>query len=103
MPPKMTVKDLSMEVEKLKQSNVEKDALIKAQAEKISNLHQWAEELYSKFCTKSNEADQQHFNNAKILDQKIKNIEEKLGKFKQKENEETNEEIQSTVNNVKTV
>ena len=41
MSPKMTVKDLSMEVEKLKQSNVEKDALIKAEDEKFSSLHQW--------------------------------------------------------------
>ena len=55
---KLTLKDLSMEVEKLTQSNVEKDALIKAKDEKISSLHQWAEEMYSKFCTKSNEADQ---------------------------------------------
>ena len=40
----MALKDLSMEVEKLKQSNEEKDALIKAQDERIDSLQQWAQE-----------------------------------------------------------
>ena len=97
MPAKMTLKDLSIEVENLKKSNEEKNSQIKAQDEKIASLHQWAQELYSNFCTKSNESDQQHFNNAKILDKKIVEVEEKLEKAIKKQTEDTKEPFKRTV------
>ena len=103
MPTKMTLKDLSIEVEKLKKSNEEKNNLIKAQDEKIASLHQWAHEWYSNFCTKNNESDQQHFNNAKILDKKIVEVEEKLEKVIQKQTEDTKEPIKRAVKIVESV
>ena len=51
-PPKMTMKDLSLEVEFLKLKNNEKDTLIKALDEKISGLQKWAQALYSIFFLK---------------------------------------------------
>jgi hypothetical protein len=88
---------LAIEVENLKKSNEEKNTQIKAQDEKIASLHQWAQELYSNFCTKSNESDQQHFNNAKILDKKIVEVEEKLEKAIKKQTEDTKEPFKRTV------
>ena len=103
MPAKMTLKDLSIEVENLKKSNEEKNSQIKAQDEKIASLHQWAQEWFSNFCTKSNESDQQHFNNAEILDKKIVEVEEKLEKVIKKQTEDTKEPIQRTVKIVESV
>ena len=71
---KMTVKDLSLEVEKLKQNSIEKDNTIEALAEKVSNLQNWAQV----FCNKNNEMNQNSMNNFKILDVKITEVNEKL-------------------------
>ena len=88
MPPKMTIKDLSVEVEILKQKNDEKDGLIKVLDERISGLQQWAQDLYSKFCNKSQQTDQQHFENAKIIDDKVNEVREKIKKFEEKKIEQ---------------
>ena len=73
----MTVKELSIEVEKLKQSDVEKDNLIKSLDEKISFLQNWAQD----FCNKTNEMNQHSTNNVKILDDKINEVEGKVEKI----------------------
>ena len=88
MPPtKMTVKELSIEVEKLKQSDVEKDNLIKSLDEKISFLQNWAQD----FCNKTNEMNQHSTNNVKILKDKINEVEGKdYFKAKSKSNREAN-------------
>ena len=100
--PKMTVKDLSVEVEMLKQKNDEKDSLIKALDDKISSLQNWAQGLYTSFLNKSNESDQQHFNNVKILDKKISEVHEKFDKFAMEQTEARKEETAKKVKVVET-
>ena len=43
---KMTMKDLSQDVEILKQTNDDKDCLIKALDKKISGFQKWAQDMY---------------------------------------------------------
>ena len=82
MPGKMTMKDLSQEVEKLKEVNVEKDMIIKGLDDKMNNLQKWVQDIYSKF----NISDQTHFKNAQILDKKIADVEIKI---EEKTNDDT--------------
>ena len=77
---KVTVKDLSSEIEKLNKSNNEKDDLIKALDEKVTALQNWAQEMVSAICKRMNENDQLHSTNEKILDQKIGDLDNKLVK-----------------------
>ena len=70
----MTMKELSQEVEKLKEVNVEKDMIIKGLEDKVNNVQKWVQDLYSKF----NISDQTHFKNAQILDKKIVDVELKV-------------------------
>ena len=84
----MTVKDLSSEVDQLKQMIVEKDDLIKALDEKIFGLQTWVQELYTNLCNKINESDKLHVSNAKILDNKITALEELIGKANERKKED---------------
>ena len=91
---KMTLKDLSLEVENLKQINTEKDNLIRTLDEKMSGLQKWAQEMYSTLCGKISETDQRHCNNENILDNKIKVLEEKVqGLVGKQAEKETNEPV----------
>ena len=87
---KMTLKDLSIEVDKLKQLNGEKDILLKALEEKFNSLQNWAQELYLSFCNKINESDQIHVTNAKVLNTKVAETEEKLKELVEKKKVGTN-------------
>ena len=62
--------------------------LIKAIDEKLSSLQKLAQDMNSNFVSKINESDQQHFNNVKIVDKKIVEVHEKLGKFVIKQTKE---------------
>ena len=73
----MTVKDLSILVEKLKQNSDEKDIIIKTLEDKMCNLQNWVQEAYSHLTKKNQESDQQNFNNFKILENKLNVLEKK--------------------------
>ena len=75
---KITVKDLSILVEKIKQNNDEKDIIIKTLEEKMQNLQNWVNEAYSHLSKKIQESDEQNFNNVKILENKLNVIEKKV-------------------------
>ena len=77
---KMTVKEISSEIEMLIEVNIKKDDLIKTLDEKVSSLQLWAQEMFSSIHKKIGETDQVHFNNAKILDQQIKEVDLKIVK-----------------------
>ena len=62
---KMTVKEISSEIEMLIEVNLKKDDLIKTLDEKVSSLQLWAQEMFSSIHKKIGETDQVHFNNAK--------------------------------------
>jgi regulator of replication initiation timing len=95
---KITVKDLASEVEKLSEMNQKKDDLIKALDEKIIILQNWAQENFSSICKKITENDQLHFENEKILDQKVSDFNLKLVESKNEQAEEKKEERIKTVN-----
>ena len=88
---KMSLKDLSVEVEKFKDLNDKKDDLIKALNEKVSALQNWTQERYSSLCTKMNETDQHRFKNENLLENKISELEVKLTKVIRKHEEEYEE------------
>ena len=74
----MTIKELAQEVEKLQEVNIEKDLTITNLDDKVKNLQNWVQELYSKFCA----SDQTHLKNPQILDKKIVDIEVKIAEKK---------------------
>ena len=59
---KMTMKDLSSEIEQLKKTSNEKDDMIKALNEKFSVLQSWAHDNFASVCKTMSETDQYHFN-----------------------------------------
>ena len=75
---KMTVKDLCLVVEKMKTDAAEKDVTIKALEEKVTSLQKWVEDMYSHVTKKNQDSDQQHFNNVKVLENKLNVIENKM-------------------------
>ena len=75
---KMTVKDLSILVEKMKQNSDEKDCIIKTLEDKMSNLQNWVQEMYAHLTKKGQESDQQNFKNCQILEKRLTVIEEKM-------------------------
>ena len=80
----MTVKDLSLVVEKMKTDAAEKDVTIKALEEKVTSLQKWVEDMYSHVTKKNQDSDQQHFNNVKVLENKLNVIENKMVASKDK-------------------
>ena len=82
---KMTMKDLSSEIEQLKKTSNEKDDMIEA-------LQSWAHENFASICKKMSETDQHHFKNEKILEQKISDLDTKLVKVAKIQEEEDTEE-----------
>jgi hypothetical protein len=75
---KMTVKDLAILVEKMKQNSDEKDVLIKTLEEKMLNLQNWVQEMYSHLTKKDQDSDKQNFKNVQILENKLNVIEKKI-------------------------
>ena len=77
---KMTMKELSIAVEKLIEANENKDNKIETLNQNISALQNWANEVFSNTHKKLNESDQNHHKNEKILDKKIGEVDLKINR-----------------------
>ena len=81
---KMTMKELSSEVENLKNTNAEKDSVIKVLDEKMTTLQKWCQEMISEVYKKMNVVDHHHCNNENTLDGKIRDLEAKFNDEREK-------------------
>ena len=86
----MTVKDLTIIVENMKQNSDEKDIIIKTLEEKMLNLQNWVQEAYSHLTKKNQDSDLQNFNNSKVLENKLIVLENKM--FESNKNPESEKE-----------
>ena len=81
---KMTMKELSLEVENLKNMNAEKDSVIKVLDEKMTTLQKWCQEMISEVYKKMNVVDHHHCKNENTLDGKIRDLEAKVNDEREK-------------------
>ena len=75
---KMTLKELSLEVDTLREANEEKDNQIKALDEKVNALQNWAQGIYANIYKKIDEIDKHHCKNENILQQRIVAVDQKV-------------------------
>ena len=75
---KVTLKELSLEVDRLREVTDEKDNRIKALDEKVNSLQNWAQGIYANIYKKIDEIDQHHCKNENILQQRIVDVDKKV-------------------------